>query len=370
MENPRRAPNGATGASAARHHTAAACSTVATRLHRPAAMPELMRRQLAPLARAACRKSDAVADRPSIEAVNAALAANIAALAHHLAGEPSSKSGHTLRFRQRGSLAIVVSGPRRGSWHDHEAGVGGDPLGLVAHLLHLPMREAYCWALAWLGEDRPPPAHRPPAPPVAAPEASGTLDLARRLWREGQPVPGTAAETYLNHRGLRWEAGLPLRFHPDCPRSSERLPALLALMTDPLTAEPCGVHRTFLAPDGRGKAPDQAKMMAGHAGIIRLTPDAEVTQGLGLAEGIETSVSVMQRFGWRPVWAAASSGAIGRFPVLPGIEALAIFADPDGPGLAAAEACARRWADAGREACIVRPPGRADFNDLAQEPAE
>lgn len=30
---------------------------------------------------------------------------------------------------------------------------------------------------------------------------------------------------------------------------------MLALMTDPETAEPVGVHRTFLLPGGTGKAP-------------------------------------------------------------------------------------------------------------------
>lgn len=72
---------------------------------------------------------------------------------------------------------------------------------------------------------------------------------------------------------------------------------MLALMTDPLTGGPCGVHRTFLAPNGRGKAPGQSKMMAGAAGVVWLAPDTEVTLGLGIAEGIETSLRVMQGFG-------------------------------------------------------------------------
>lgn len=104
-------------------------------------------------------------------------------------------------------------------------------------------------------------------------------------------------------------------------------------------------------------------MMAGHAGVIRLSPDVEVTGGLGLAEGIETALSVVQGFGWRPVWAAASAGAIARFPVLPSIEALTIFADPDGAGLRAAEECAGRWRAAGREARTVAPPA-GDWNDV------
>ena len=38
-----------------------------------------------------------------------------------------------------------------------------------------------------------------------------------------------------------------------------------------------------------------------------------MTAGLGLAEGIETALAVMQRAGWSPVWAATSAGAMDRF---------------------------------------------------------
>ena len=74
-----------------------------------------------------------------------------------------------------------------------------------------------------------------------------------------------------------------------------------------------------------------------------------------------------QGAGWSPVWAACSAGGIARFPVLPGVEALTIFADNDdgGAGTRAAEACARRWAEAGREARIFAPPAGSDFHDAA-----
>ena len=60
---------------------------------------------------------------------------------------------------------------------------------------------------------------------------------------------------------------------------------MVALMADALTGQPCGVHRTFLQPDGAGKAlVDKAKMMLGNAGIIRLVDKEEIARGLGLAE--------------------------------------------------------------------------------------
>jgi hypothetical protein len=68
-----------------------------------------------------------------------------------------------------------------------------------------------------------------------------------------------------------------------------------------------------------------------------------VTLGLGVCEGLETGLAIMQRLDWRPVWTATCAGAIATFPVLPGIESLTIFADCDSAGMRAAETCARRW---------------------------
>ena len=301
------------------------------------------------------------------------LAGHVEALSRELMGcDPTSRSRTDLRFRRKGSLAVSIVGPRRGRWHDHEAGTGGDALGLVAHLRGVPMREAYRWALAWLGIAGGASLRPEPRRPVAAPEAqrapSETGALARRIWREAIPAAGTRAEHYLNARGLALPADAPLRFHPACPRGAERLPAMVALMTKPDTAEPCGVHRTFLRADANAKAEGQAKMMCGAAGVIRLIPDEDVTIGLGLAEGIETALAVMQRTGWRPVWAASSAGAIARFPVLPGIEALTIFADNGTAGIGAAAAGAARWAAAGREARIIAPPA-GDWDDATREAA-
>lgn len=296
---------------------------------------------------------------------------------------PLARGRGELRFRRKGSLVVFTTGPRRGTWVDFnppasgrlpgsKGAAGGDALDLVAHLRGCGWLEALAWALAWLGEaphrhlaDHPVAAGVAKAAPRSTP--SGTLDFARRIWREAIPAAGTLVEDYLAARqGLRLPSEAPLRFHPECPRGQERWPAMLALMTDPLSGEPRGVHRTFLARDGGGKAPGPmpAKMMAGPAGVVRLAPDGEVTLGLGLAEGIETALAVVQRFGWRPVWAACSAGGIAAFPVLPGIECLTVFADADEAGTGAARRCCRRWAAAGMEARLHAPPA-GDWNDDA-----
>ena len=133
-------------------------------------------------------------------------------------------------------------------------------------------------------------------------------------------------------------------------------------MANPETGEACGVQRTPLTPDARKHPIGRA--MLGKAGAVMLSPDHAVETGLGVTEGVETAFAVLAA-GWRPVWACLSAGMIARLPALPGIEAITVFADADAAGLAAAETCAARWREAGRETRIIRP-GRmgADFADV------
>ena len=124
------------------------------------------------------------------------------------------------------------------------------------------------------------------------------------------PLPGTLGETYLTeHRGLHiGDLDHAVRYHP-----VHRM--VVALMTDAISNEPFGVHRTFLDADGKKRE----RKMLGRQGVVRVSPDEEVTHGLGIAEGVEDAIAILT-VGWAPVWAATSSGAIERFPVLPGIE--------------------------------------------------
>ena len=137
---------------------------------------------------------------------------------------------------------------------------------------------------------------------------------------------------------------------------------MFALLRDIATNAPCGIHRTFLTP--AGKRFDKKMLGRSKGAAIKIVADDEVTIGLGIAEGVETALSILST-GWGPMWALGSAGAVRRFPVLSGIEALSIFADHDdsGAGEDAAAACAERWANSA-EVTIATPrvPGQ-DFND-------
>lgn len=197
------------------------------------------------------------------------------------------------------------------------------------------------------------------------------LRTAHQLFAAGVCCEGTPAATYLearNIRGLKFNRMRnTLRFVPEALHSPSglRLPAMLAQVRGP-KGEALGVHRTYLQPDGSGKAEVvPSKMLLGPSagGAVRFGPDAPV---IALAEGIETALSIA-RASRMTTWATLStSGMKGCvLPPLPIAGVVVIAADNDEAGLAAAEATAARLEAEGRATSIVHPNrAGADFNDI------
>jgi putative DNA primase/helicase len=196
-------------------------------------------------------------------------------------------------------------------------------------------------------------------------------DFGRELWAASKPLAGVALD-YLAARRCRIPpADGDLRYHASLKHPSGYVgPALVARITDAVTGEPLSLHRTWIKADG-GKADVEPPrlLLAGHrkqGGVIRLWPDETVTHGLGVAEGIESALSLA--WALDPAWACIDAGNLAAFPVLPGIAVLTIAADNDLAGQNAADECAQRWADAGREAFITTQK-QNDLNDAIREGA-
>jgi hypothetical protein len=199
-------------------------------------------------------------------------------------------------------------------------------------------------------------------------------DLARRLWRGSTPAQGTGVEAYLASRGLEGNIPPSLRFLSDCSHkpTGTRWLAMIAAVTD-VSGRLAGVHRTYLARDGRGKAPiDPNKMTLGPvAGAAVHLATAGPTLVVG--EGIESSLSAMLASGL-PGWTALSTAGLRTLilPPLPIAAEVVIAADHDrhGQGQGAAYAAADRWLADGRRVRIALPPRPdTDFNDLIAEAA-
>lgn len=327
---------------------------------------------------------------------------------------------------------------RKGFYHCFGCGAHGDAIGWLMAIDGLGFADAVAVLAAEAGIEVPatslPARARLPGPaggagagktPRLVPretEAEAAADRdrkirrARELWAGCVPAAGTPAESYLRARGIDVArlGGMPptIRFHAALHhRETGRvLPAMVAAIQAP-DGTVCGVHRTYLSADGTGKADvPSAKMMFGIAwqGATRLAAAGPV---LGVAEGIETGLSVMLASlggggaggagsGQKalPVWAALSLGNMAgsgdasqrghrhperdgvRLParapdmdrpgiVLPShVEELVLIADGDSGDPLSADCLLTRAAvrarREGRRVRILRPPAGTDFNDV------
>jgi putative DNA primase/helicase len=204
-----------------------------------------------------------------------------------------------------------------------------------------------------------------------------TLRIATSIASGLVPLRETPGETYLRDvrkidtdeiadvldstDAIGWHPSILFR-EPGHALDRRRLDAIIGIMTDPISAEPTGgISRTYIH---EGRKVGKAKGL-GPAGIVRLTPNEDVTQGLFLVEGLETALAAISK-GLRPAWSTGSTSIMAKMPVLSGIESITILADNDenGAGEKAARELEGRWLSARREVRVWTPPARGDVNDI------
>ena len=281
-----------------------------------------------------------------------------------IVGDLQNNPGRSLFVRLTGP----ASGPgAAGKFTDGATGEHGDLLDIIrarTGIMRFP--DLLAEARAHLGRPQPAPPDTPVPKKAKAP--GGTPAAAARLFAASVPVAGTLAETYLRSRGISCGAkSNALRFHPKCwhrdegqTRSIPR-PTLTAAVTDG-TGALQGVHRTWLALDGKGKADVNPQRRAmGHllGNAVRLIPHDDV---LVVGEGIETMLSLSEAIPGLPVWAALSSGHLGAVQLPAGVQRLYIAIDRDPAGQRAAEKLSARAAEAGIAVQVLKPQ-LGDFND-------
>jgi hypothetical protein len=221
---------------------------------------------------------------------------------------------------------------------------------------------------------------------------------AERIWAESRALTrGDPVTVYLGGRGIDLDAlaerngrRLPasLRYHPRLKNdeSNKFWPAMVAAVRRS-SGELSGVHRTWLAPGGAGKAPLEApKKTLGlvRGGAIRLwgPPWRLAAPGawIGIAEGVEDAVTGvllppaipgLDVASWR-VCAASSVSLLASIVLPAAFERVVMIAQNDAPDSRASiafEAARRRFRGQGRQVFIYRPARRSikDLNDYLRE---
>jgi Toprim domain len=266
------------------------------------------------------------------------------------------------------SMFVRLSGPEfgpgaAGHWTDAASTEHGDLLDVIRESCGLvDFRDVAEEARRFLSLPRaePPYEPRPPAP-------TGSPEAARRLWAMSQPIHRTLVETYLRHRGITAirDAGA-LRFHPRCyyrlndSSPIKAWPAMIAAVTD-LDGTITGAHRTWLAPDGLGKAPiDTPRRALGHllGHAVRFGAAYDV---LAAGEGLETMLSLRCALPAMPMAAALSANHLAALLLPSTLRRLYIARDADAAGDMALVALTERAEAAGIEA-LALSPRCGDFN--------
>ncbi|TRL39842.1 DUF7146 domain-containing protein [Rhizobium straminoryzae] len=272
------------------------------------------------------------------------------------------------RAKSRESQMVVwVRGDRRGGWKDFVSGEKGDAIDLVAFALTgIVSDDSRMTALAWIEDRYGLKQMDPKMREKAAAEAKSrraaaqarddrrrekARDRSRKFFYSCQEqLQGTPVEAYLASRGVSLDLvpalGRSIRFHPACEYWREEarptFPAMISAMVDH-QGKPGANHYTFLAADGRGKAPvEKAKMMFPETSglVIRLTngpsglsPEQAVSAGIrgpaGVTEGIEDGLTGAIAEPALRFWAAGSLSGLLTVPDHAAISSWIVFKDND-----------------------------------------
>jgi len=281
-----------------------------------------------------------------------------------LVGDVRNTPGRSMFVRLKGADSGKGAA---GKWTDAATGEHGDLLDVIRESCGLiDFKDVADEARTFLSLPHPEPdpdhQRRPASAPAGSPEA------ARRLFAMSRPITGTVVESYLRKRGITALHGTAsLRFHPRCyyrpdeHSPTETWPAMIASVTD-LDGRITGVHRTWLSPEGSGKAPIDTPRRAmgdllGHA--VRFGTAHDV---IAAGEGIETILSLRMALPGLPMAAALSAAHLSAILFPATLRRLYIARDDDPAGDGARDSLVERAQTAGIEA-IVLSPTLGDFNE-------
>jgi putative DNA primase/helicase len=190
--------------------------------------------------------------------------------------------------------------------------------------------------------------------------------LARCIFDDAMPLKGTAAERYFESRDL-WSVAREIediRFHPRCPCGSDgaEQAAIIVAMRSVHSHAVTAIQRIFL--DRHGHKLGKGMMLGTCSGAAMKLQRLDARRLLHIGEGLETMLAciAMDR---SPCWALGSTSLIQTFPVIGGVDLLAIWADHDPlkkiggqmvrAGHKAAGICMDRWLKADKQVEVHTP---------------
>ena len=311
-----------------------------------------------------------------VDACRATLRGRAADVAILLIGRPnrSMSSKRELRFGNKGSLAVVISGPKSGCWYDHESDEGGDLFDLIRRERGGNFASALEFARGLVGSSASASStyiHSAVTGGHQETDAvrANTVQFAASIWNASVNPRGTVVEAYLKSRSLEIPdcvAGNVIRFCKPFHYGGRTAAGMVSLFRDIASNEPAAISLTFLDKD----ATKLERRFFGPVSGAAIKFDTEIKKMLHVGEGVESCLAAMLA-GFRPTWALGSAAGIAGLPAIANIRILHILGEVNDGGAneRAAETCAMRWSDAGSKAevIVLEPLVGADMNDVWRE---
>ena len=182
-------------------------------------------------------------------------------------------------------------------------------------------------------------------------ESASATERVESVWKDSITLDGGLQKPmlrYLKHRSILLRMNIlrngdSLRFHHSLPYYQEddegnnvlvgKFPAIIAAIKD-LEGNIITLHRTYLTPTGYKAKVECARKMMTVPADKTVTGNAIQLGGqpvdgvLGVAEGLETALSVIKCYGI-PTWSAVSATILANFEPPEGVHTIIIWADRD-----------------------------------------
>ncbi|EKE00840.1 MAG: hypothetical protein ACD_21C00266G0003 [uncultured bacterium] len=303
-------------------------------------------------------------------------------------GQPNQKLSTATQWRygNKGSLAIKMSGDKKGLWHNFETGESGNLISLIKKETGLSFKETLQYATNMPGIVLPV-AQKEQLDKVAIDEKNNTKikdiktkDYAIALARESLPISGTVVEKYLKEiRGIKNIDSTDIRYHPKVYTGKEEnpkyLPAMLSIGRDKNGQIKC-VQATYLDPKTANKADVDIKKRtyaSPSEAAVLLQKSNDKNKTSYITEGVETGLSIKDAVKHGDVFATLGKSNFTTLDPTKLGQKIVFCLDNDGKSIYNDEIiykAAQRLINLGKDIFISVPNQinnqKTDFNDVAR----
>jgi len=315
-------------------------------------------------------------------------------------GKPDQITHREARWGKKGSFSVILSGPKRGTWADFEAGAAGRDLvslymytfnyskGSLPEVLQDLANKVGVEAINKINHYQ----KNSNKDPKLTLERAKYINKVVKLYESAVPIKNTLGAKYCyQYRGIKGKLPDPFRFKARCWHEELKTyrPALIVPGYDP-NGKLQSVNRIYLNDDGsklKESFTDQQGVLQaatakrnygptlGATIKINQNPNSDITM---VTEGVENALSIKEVFKDVNIISSFGVGQLKNLTIEPGTKTIILCADNDGMSTNTKTAVVdalQKWQEQGYQVKLAMPfaqdlTKKIDFNDLLKQHGE